>query len=245
MRVVCSSQSSLPEGACSSGLMQCKSGMCIVASMSHPEHPNLQVLEHPLIQDKLAQLRSVDTGMSGFRALISRIAGLMVFQISRDLKLRPADIETPLETVTGYRLALPVTIIPILRAGLALADGVAALMPDARIGHIGLYRDETSLDAVRYYCKLPEDIDAGPVFLVDPMLATGGSAIAAVNQLLEYGCQDIRLVCMVAAPEGVRAMHDAHPSIPIFTAALDRCLNENGYILPGLGDAGDRMFGTR
>ena len=213
--------------------------------MPHPEHPNLHVLEHPLIHDKLARIRDRQTKAGHFRSLVAEVAGLMVFQASRDLPIRAEDIETPLETVRAFRLAAPVTIVPILRAGMGLADGVMSLMPEASVGHIGLYRDEASLDPVSYYIKLPEDVDKGPVFLVDPMLATGGSAAAAVNVLREHGCKDVRMICLVAAPEGVRAMEAADDRVLIYTAALDRELNDLGYILPGLGDAGDRMFGTR
>lgn len=213
--------------------------------MPHPEHPNLHVLEHPLIQDKLARIRDRQTKAGHFRSLVAEVAGLMVFQASRDLPIRAEDIETPLETVRAFRLAAPVTIVPILRAGMGLADGVMSLMPEASVGHIGLYRDEASLDPVSYYIKLPEDVAKGPVFLVDPMLATGGSAAAAVNVLREHGCKDVRMICLVAAPEGVRAMEAADDRVLIYTAALDRELNDLGYILPGLGDAGDRMFGTR
>ena len=213
--------------------------------MPHPEHPNLHVLEHPLIQDKLARIRDRQTKAGHFRSLVAEVAGLMVFQASRDLPSRAEDVETPLETVRAFRLAAPVTIVPILRAGMGLADGVMSLMPEASVGHIGLYRDEASLDPVSYYIKLPEDVDKGPVFLVDPMLATGGSAAAAVNVLREHGCEDVRMICLVAAPEGVRAMEAADDRVLIYTAALDRELNDLGYILPGLGDAGDRMFGTR
>ena len=213
--------------------------------MTHPEHDNLKVLDHPLIQDKLARIRAVGTEPGFFRKLVAEVAALMVFQVSRDLPLRQETVQTPLEETEVFRLATPVTIVPILRAGIGLADGVSSLMPEARVGHIGLYRNEESLEPVSYYCKLPDDIAKGPVFLVDPMLATGGSAIAAVKELRSQGCRDIRLVCLVAAPEGVAAMRAADPDVPVFTAALDRQLNDIGYILPGLGDAGDRMFGTR
>ena len=213
--------------------------------MAHPEHPNLQILEHPLIQDKLARIRDRKTAAGHFRLLVAEVAGLMVFQASRDLPIHAVDVETPLETVRAFRLAAPVTIVPILRAGIGLADGVMSLMPEARVGHIGLYRDEESLKPVSYYCKLPDDVAKGPVFLVDPMLATGGSAAAAVKVLRKHGCKDIRMICLVAAPEGVRAMAEVDGRVSIFTAALDRQLNDLGYILPGLGDAGDRMFGTR
>ena len=201
--------------------------------MPHPEHPNLHVLEHPLIQDKLARIRDRQTKAGHFRSLVAEVAGLMVFQASRDLPIRAEDIETPLETVRAFRLAAPVTIVPILRAGMGLADGVMSLMPEASVGHIGLYRDEASLDPVSYYIKLPEDVDKGPVFLVDPMLATGGSAAAAVNVLREHGCKDVRMICLVAAPEGVRAMEAADDRVLIYTAALDRELNDLGYILTG------------
>ena len=213
--------------------------------MAHPNHPNLQVLEHPLIQDKLARIRDRRTKAGQFRSLVSEVAGLMVFQASRDLPLREVDVETPLEKIKAFRLGAPVPIVPILRAGIGLADGVMSLMPEARVGHIGLYRDEGSLDPVSYYCKLPEDVADGPVFLVDPMLATGGSAVAAVQQLRTHGCEDVRLICLVAAPEGVQAIEEGDSKVPIYTAALDRQLDDQGYILPGLGDAGDRMFGTR
>jgi uracil phosphoribosyltransferase len=213
--------------------------------MAHPEHPNLHVLEHPLIQDKLARIRDRRTEAGHFRSLVAEVAGLMVFQASRDLPIRSEDVETPLEIVKAFRLATPVTIVPILRAGIGLADGVMSLMPEACVGHIGLYRDEESLDPISYYCKLPVDVDKGPVFLVDPMLATGGSAAAAVKVLREHGCDDVRMICLVAAPEGVRAMEAADDQVLIYSASLDRELNDLGYILPGLGDAGDRMFGTR
>ncbi len=205
----------------------------------------IEVLDHPLIQHKLMRIRDVSTPPDVFRALVSQVAGLMVFQISRDLPVRDVDVETPLETTTCSRLAGPVTIVPILRAGIGMADGITSLMPEARTGHVGLYRNEETLEPVEYYCKLPEDIAAGPVFLVDPMLATGGSAIAAVRLLEARGCRDIRLVCLVAAPEGAAAMAQQCPNVAVFTAALDRQLNDLGYILPGLGDAGDRIFGTR
>ena len=217
----------------------------IVLPMPHPEHPNLQVLEHPLIQDKLARIREIGTPPGFFRSLVAEVAGLMVFQVSRDLPLRRETVQTPLEETDVYRLASPVTIVPILRAGIGLADGVSALMPEARVGHIGLYRNEETLEPVNYYCKLPEDVSAGPVFMVDPMLATGGSAVAAAKLLRDKGCKDVRMVCLVAAPEGVRLMYEAVPDVSIYTAALDRELSDVGYILPGLGDAGDRMFGTR
>jgi uracil phosphoribosyltransferase len=205
----------------------------------------LEVLDHPLIQHKLMRIRNVDTPPEVFRSLVSQVAGLMVFQISRDLAVCDVQVNTPLETTSCSRLVGPITIVPILRAGIGMADGITHLMPEARTGHIGLYRNEKTLEPVEYYCKLPQDIADGPVFLVDPMLATGGSAIAAVKLLQRRGCHDIRLVCLVASPEGAAAMAAQCPDVSVCTAALDRQLNDVGYILPGLGDAGDRIFGTR
>ena len=169
----------------------------------------------------------------------------MTFQASRDLPVVESLVRTPLEDTSAARLAAPVTLVPILRAGLGMVEGIIALMPEANVGHIGLYRDESTLKPVTYYCKLPAMIAGGPVFLVDPMLATGGSAVAATEVLRTHGCQDIRMICLVAAPEGVAAMGSAYPEVKVYVAALDRELNDIGYILPGLGDAGDRIFGTR
>ncbi|HEX9166750.1 MAG TPA: uracil phosphoribosyltransferase [Gemmatimonadales bacterium] len=210
-----------------------------------PRFPNLTVLDHPLIQHKLAILRDKRTPTKEFRALVSEIAMLMTYEVTRDLPTWPVDVETPLETarcrmVAGKKL----TLVPILRAGLGMVDGISQLIPSARIGHIGLYRDHDTLKPVRYYFKVPREA-ARDFYLLDPMLATGGSAVAAVQQLKEAGAARIRLICIVAAPEGVQDMLTAHPDVPIFSAALDRQLNEHGYILPGLGDAGDRIFGTR
>ncbi len=205
----------------------------------------VQVLDHPLIQHKLMRIRDASTSPEVFRMLVAQVAGLMVFQISRDLPVQDVQIDTPMETTTCQRLSGPITVVPILRAGIGMADGILSLMPEARTGHIGLYRNEDTLEPVEYYCKLPDDISEGPVFLVDPMLATGGSAVAATRLLQKRGCRDVRLVCLVVAPEGVRAMHEACPDVPVYAAAMDRQLNDAGYILPGLGDAGDRIFGTR
>lgn len=212
---------------------------------AHPAYPNLQVLDHPLIQDKLARVRDETTPPEVFRSLVSAIAQLMVFQVSRHLPVHRVMVSTPMERAEAWRVAAPITVVPILRAGIGMSDGIVSLLPEARTGHIGLYRDEETLEPVTYYCKLPEDIADGPVILVDPMLATGGSAVAAARLLGERRCSDIRMICLVAAPAGVRAMHEAAPAIPVYAAALDRELNERGYILPGLGDAGDRIFGTR
>jgi uracil phosphoribosyltransferase len=210
-----------------------------------PRFPNLTVLDHPLIQHKLALLRDKRTPTKEFRSLVSEIAMLMTYEVTRDLPTWPVDVETPLETakcrmVAGKKLVL----VPILRAGLGMVDGISQLVPSARIGHIGLYRDEQTLKPVRYYFKVPKQA-ARDFFVLDPMLATGGSAVVAVQQLKEAGAARIRFLCLVAAPEGVQDMLTAHPDVPVFAAALDRQLNEHGYILPGLGDAGDRIFGTR
>ncbi len=169
----------------------------------------------------------------------------MTFQASRDLAIEETRVSTPMEETSAARLAAPVTLVPILRAGLGMVEGIVSLVSEANVGHIGLYRDEETLKPVAYYCKLPPMVAEGPVFLVDPMLATGGSAIEATEVLKSHGCRDIRLICLVAAPEGVEAMAESHSDVQIFVAALDRQLNENGYIVPGLGDAGDRIFGTK
>jgi uracil phosphoribosyltransferase len=210
----------------------------------HETHTSLHIFEHPLIQQKLTKLRDRDASTETFRRLLNQIAGLMVFQVCRDFATKHKDIDTPMEPMQGTQLAQPVTVVPILRAGIGMTDGILALMPEARVGHLGLYRDEDTLKPVSYYAKFPPDMDAGPVLLVDPMLATGGSATAAIRELKAHGCTDIRFVCLVAAPEGVERLEADHPDIPIFAAALDRKLNDAGYILPGLGDAGDRIFGT-
>lgn len=208
-------------------------------------HPNLRIIDHPLIQGKLTRARDVRTSHSDFRRLLNEIAGLMTYEISRDFVTRPVTIRTPLEDAPGVALARPVTLVPVLRAGIGMTDGILALLPEARVGHIGVYRDEKTLDPVAYYTKLPADIAEGPVLLVDPMLATGGSASYAVGELKKRGCGDIRLVCLVAAPEGVERMHRDHPEVIVHTASLDRGLDDRGFILPGLGDAGDRIFGTQ
>ena len=207
--------------------------------------PNLHVFDHPLILHKLSIVRDKRTGYQKFRAIVNQIAGLMLFEVSRSFPTESHAIETPMEPHTGTRLAKTVTVCPILRAGLGMSDGLLEIMPEARVGHIGMYRNEETLEPVEYLCKLPENAAEGPVILVDPMLATGGSAVAAVKLLSRHGITDIRLICLVAAPEGVRTMHEHCPGVPIYTAALDRKLNDDGFILPGLGDAGDRLFGTK
>ena len=214
--------------------------------MPRPEFPNLTVLSHPLIQHKLTILRDKRTSTRDFKQLVNEIAMLMAYEVTKDLPLEPLEIETPLERMRGAQVAgKKLTLVPILRAGLGMVDGISQLIPSARVGHIGLYRDHDSLRPVDYYFKIPSDEDARDFFLLDPMLATGGSAVDAVSALKHAGAQRIRFLCLVAAPEGVRRMLQAHPDVPIFAAALDRQLNDHGYILPGLGDAGDRLFGTR
>jgi uracil phosphoribosyltransferase len=208
--------------------------------------PNLTVLAHPLIQHKLTLLRDRETTTRDFKQLVNEIAMLMAYEVTKDLALEPVDIETPLERMTGRQVAgKKLTLVPILRAGLGMVDGVAQLIPSARVGHIGLYRDHDSLQPVDYYFKIPSDEMERDFFILDPMLATGGSAVAAVGALKRAGAQRLRFLCLVAAPEGVRRMLDAHPDVPLYAAALDRQLDARGYILPGLGDAGDRLFGTR
>lgn len=198
-----------------------------------------------MIQQKLTRMRQATTSHEAFRRLLNQIAGLMTYEVSRDFPTRETEITTPLETMTGTRLAAPVTLVPILRAGLGMCDGILQLIPEVRVGHLGLFRDEDTLNPVSYYAKFPEDIDSGPVIVVDPMLATGGSAAEAVSRVKALGCDDIRFICLVAAPEGVGRMNDLHPDILVYTASLDRQLDHRGYIMPGLGDAGDRIFGTQ
>ncbi|WP_314679194.1 uracil phosphoribosyltransferase [uncultured Granulicatella sp.] len=209
---------------------------------------NFHVLDHPLIQHKLTMIRQKDCGTKVFREVVNEISMLMAYEVSRDLPLENVEIETPLVKTTLKTLAgKKVAIIPILRAGLGMVDGILELIPAAKIGHVGMYRDHDTLQPVEYFVKLPSDISERQLFVVDPMLATGGSAVAAIDALLKRGAQpnSIKFCCLVAAPEGVKVLQDAHPEIDIYAAALDERLNENGYILPGLGDAGDRLFGTK
>jgi uracil phosphoribosyltransferase len=202
------------------------------------------VFDHPLIAHKLASIRDKRTGYRSFRAALSQIAGLMVYEVTRELPTHEARIETPLTETTCRVLAGVITIVPVLRAGLGMIDGMLEVMPEARVGHLGLARDEETLEPRAYLNKLPRDLDAGPVILVDPMLATGGSASAALTMLRQAGASDVRMICLVASPEGVTRMRRDHPDVKIYAAALDERLDERGYILPGLGDAGDRMYGT-
>ncbi len=208
--------------------------------------PNLTVIDHPLIRHKLHLLRDVDTPCKLFRELVSEIAMLMAYEVTRNLDEEEVEVRTPLETVTGHRIAeKKLVVVPVLRAGLGMVEGILRLMPGVRVGHVGMARDEDSLQPVEYYFKLPAKAEVRRIVVVDPMLATGGSAVAAIEGLKARGAERISYMCLVAAPEGVQAMNRAHPDVPVFAAALDRELNEFGYILPGLGDAGDRLFGTK
>lgn len=208
--------------------------------------PGLFIVEHPLVQHKLTLLRDRRTPTKIFKELVDEIAMLMAYEATRDLALEPVQIDTPLERTTGRRVSgKKLTLVPILRAGLGMVDGILKLVPSARVGHIGLYRDHETLEPVDYYFKIPANAGERDFLLLDPMLATGGSAIAAINSLKKAGAVRIRFLCLVASPFGVARVHDSHPDVPILCAALDRELNERGYILPGLGDAGDRLFGTR
>ena len=208
--------------------------------------PNLTVLSHPLIRHKLTLLRDARTPTKDFRDLVAEIAMLMAYEVTKDLPTEPVQLDTPLERTTGDRVAgKKLTLVPILRAGLGMVEGISRLVPSARVGHIGLYRNETTLEPVDYYFKAPSAREQRDFFVLDPMLATGGSAVAACSTLKGAGARSIRFLCIVAAPVGVERKAATHPDVPIYTAALDRELNAKGYILPGLGDAGDRIFGTR
>ena len=210
------------------------------------EFPTLTVIRHPLVQHKLTILRDRSTPKKIFKELVDEIAMLMAYEATGDLTLEPAPVETPLEQTTGWRVSgKKLTLVPILRAGLGMVEGILRLVPSARVGHIGLYRDHDTLEPVDYYFKVPSDAAERQFFVLDPMLATGGSAAAAVASLKRAGAARIRFLCIVAAPEGVRRLAAAHPDVTVFCAAVDRELNASGYILPGLGDAGDRLFGTR
>ena len=201
-------------------------------------------MKHPLIQHKISMLRSVDTTVKDFRALANEIALLMGYEATRDLPLADVQVQTPMAVANGKTIEKQVAVVPILRAGLGMVDAILSLIPAAKVGHIGLYRDHETLEPVEYYCKLPPEIDQRQVLVVDPMLATGGSAIAAINFIKQRGANNIRFMCLIAAPEGVKALTDAHPDVDVYCGCIDDCLNENGYIVPGLGDAGDRLFGT-
>ena len=207
---------------------------------------NVNVMTHPLIQHKVTLIRSVDTGTKDFRQLLEEIALLMGYEITRDLPLEDVEVQTPLVKAIGKQIAgKKLGIVPILRAGLGMVNGLLELMPMAKVGHVGMYRDPKTLQPVEYYCKLPSDLADRRIIVTDPMLATGGSAAAAISLLKEKGAKEIQIMCLVAAPEGVEVVNKAHPDVRIYVAALDEKLNDHGYILPGLGDAGDRIFGTK
>lgn len=207
---------------------------------------NITIFEHPLIQHKISLLRDICTGSKQFRELIEEIAMLMGFECLRDLPLQEVEITTPImKTKTKVIAGRKIALVPVLRAGLGMVNGILALVPSAKVGHIGLYRDHETLEPHEYYCKLPEHMEDRQIIVLDPMLATGGSAVAAVNFIKQHGGKHIKFMSIIAAPEGLTRLGDAHPDIDIYCGCLDQCLNENGYIVPGLGDAGDRIFGTK
>jgi len=210
------------------------------------EFKNVFIFDHPLIRHKVAILRDEKTGMKEFRELVEEITTLMTYESMRNVKTVAVQVKTPLETTTQYKVPeQSIVIVPILRAGLGMVNGIHTLFPTAKVGHIGMYRNEETLQPVEYYCKLPDGIEDKTVFLIDPMLATGGSACDAISALKKRGVKDIKLMSIIGVPEGVTKVAEAHPDVDIYVSTLDRCLNENGYILPGLGDAGDRFFGTK
>jgi len=207
---------------------------------------NVTLITHPLVQHKLTLMRQKDTSTKGFRALTHEIAMLLCYEVTRDLSLDPVQIETPLAPMTGHVLSgKKLVLAPVLRAGMGLLEGMLDLVPSARVAHIGLYRDPETLGAVEYYYKSPTDLSERLVVAIDPMLATGNTAVAAVDRLKEHGAKELRFVCLLTCPEGIAHFHQHHPDVDIWTAAIDERLNEHGYILPGLGDAGDRLYGTR
>jgi uracil phosphoribosyltransferase len=206
---------------------------------------SLKIFNHPLIVDKLTRMRRKDTTSKDFRENLDEIAELMVFEVCRDIPTTDVEIETPVSKTVGQTIDTPIVLVPILRAGLGMTYGIQRLIPTARIAHVGLYRDEESLEPVEYYAKKTENIDESIVIVIDPMLATGGSAKAAIDIVKKWGATNIKFVCLVAVPEGVKTLTDAHPDVDIYAASLDEKLNEKGYIVPGLGDAGDRIFGTK
>jgi uracil phosphoribosyltransferase len=205
---------------------------------------NVHIIDHPLIQNKLTKIRNSDTNNLMFRTLLSEIASLMVFEIFRDFPTKKVNVVTPLEETTGIKLAKDITLVPILRAGLGMIEGILDLIPNATVGHVGLYRHKKTLQPIEYYSKFPQNIADTRVIVIDPMLATGGSASAAIDFVKKKEARDIQFVCLVAAPEGISKLKAGHPDVPIYTAAIDRELNNQAYIMPGLGDAGDRIYGT-
>ena len=204
------------------------------------------VIDHPLVQHKLSYLRDTKTGSKEFRELVSELAMLLTYEATRDLPLKEITVHTPVADAKSYVLAgKKLGIVPILRAGLGMVEGMMSLVPAAKVGHIGMYRDPDTLQPVDYYCKLPADASERDMLIVVPMLATGGSAVEGINVVKRAGCKNIKLVCLIAAPEGIQVVQKAHPDVDIFVASVDQCLNDHGYIVPGLGDAGDRLFGTK
>lgn len=207
---------------------------------------SVKMMDHPLIKHKMTILRKKETSSMEFRQITTEIASLMGYEVTRDLELKDINIETPLEKTVGKEISgKKISIVPILRAGLGMVDGLLTIVPSARVGHIGMYRDPETLKPVTYYCKLPKDIENRTVILLDPMLATGGTLIAAIDELKSHGATKIKSLNLLAAPEGIKAVEEKHPDVDIYVCQIDRCLNEHGYILPGLGDAGDRLFGTK
>ncbi|HHH7135362.1 TPA: uracil phosphoribosyltransferase [Listeria innocua] len=207
---------------------------------------NVHVINHPLVQHKLTIIRDKNTGTKAFRELVDEVATLMAYEITRDMELEDIQVETPLQTTTAKTLTgKKLGVVPILRAGLGMQDGILKLIPAAKVGHVGLYRDHDTLEPVEYFVKLPSDVEERLFIVVDPMLATGGSAIMAIDCLKKRGARNMKFMCLVAAPEGVKSLQEAHPDVEIYVAGLDEKLDENGYIRPGLGDAGDRLFGTK
>ena len=207
---------------------------------------NVTVIDHPLVQHKLSYLRDTETGSKEFRELVNELAMLLTYEATRDLPLEETTVHTPVADAKCYVLAgKKLGIVPILRAGLGMVEGMMSLVPAAKVGHIGMYRDPNTLQPVDYYCKLPADASERDMLIVDPMLATGGSAVEGINVVKRAGCKNIKLVCLIAAPEGIEVVQKAHPDVDIFVASIDECLNDHGYIVPGLGDAGDRLFGTK
>jgi uracil phosphoribosyltransferase len=207
---------------------------------------NICVLDHPLIQHKLALIRDENTSSKEFRSLVEEVAMLMAYEVTRDFPLEEVEVQTPVALAKAKKIAgRKVALVPILRAGLGMVDGMLKLIPAAKVGHIGLYRDHETLKPVEYYCKMPTDVKKRDIILIDPMLATGGSAVAAISFIKNRGAKNIKLMCLIAAPEGISAVRESHPDVDIFVAAVDERLNEHAYIVPGLGDAGDRLFGTK
>ena len=210
------------------------------------QFPNLRLIDHPMVQHKLTLMRNKETSTNGFRRLLGELSTLMAYEVTRDIPTQEVQIDTPLETMTGTMIdGKKLVLVSILRAGTGILDGMLSVVPGARVGHIGLYRDPKTLQPVEYYFKMPQDMQERDVIVVDPMLATGNSAVAAIDKVKAMKPKSVKFLCLLTCPEGLRTMQQAHPDVPVFTAAVDRQLNDHGYILPGLGDAGDRIFGTQ